>query len=170
MMPHVRSLSLILLLAALGAVQAAAATHTVNQVGLTFEPADITVSAGNTVNWVWSTGSHTVTNGTSLSDPELGTLFDTPLNSAHLLSTFVFTATGDVPYLCRFHVGLGMTGIVHVQAATPVPDVADRNGSLLLQSPEPFQPDDRDRLLPPPGDTCAPDRPCARWTFGAHPR
>ncbi|MCA9751004.1 MAG: plastocyanin, partial [Gemmatimonadetes bacterium] len=71
-----------LALVALPAV-AGAATHTVTQNGITFEPADLTIAPGDTVMWVQTAGVHTVTHGIDDSDPPLGEkLFDAPLSTA----------------------------------------------------------------------------------------
>ncbi|MBC8426840.1 hypothetical protein H8E07_22225 [bacterium] len=109
----------ILILAILLATSAFAATHTVNQVGITFVPDDLTVTAGDTVEWIWSSGTHTVTSGTDLADPNIGVFFDDPLTSFSTTVTFLFDSTGDYPYFCRPHVGLGMTGIVRVTPSVP---------------------------------------------------
>jgi plastocyanin len=93
-----------------------AAVHAVNQVGSTFSPPAVTVTTGDTVQWHWSAGLHTVTSGVDLADPAAGQLFDAPLDTGHRLFSFVFTTVGDVPYFCRFHVDFGMTGVVHVLA------------------------------------------------------
>ena len=82
---------------------AGAVTHTVNQTGLTFDPAQITIEVGDTVQWIWSTGSHTVTSGTDLNDPEVGVLFDQPLNSSNPSFSHTFTQTGSQDYFCRPH-------------------------------------------------------------------
>jgi len=103
-----------LLLSCLVAVSAPAAVHTVNQVGLTFVPEELTVNIGDTVEWVWSTGLHTVTSGVDLVDPNLGILFDQALDSGNPLASYTFDQPGEIPYLCRFHFGLGMTGIIRV--------------------------------------------------------
>lgn len=94
---------------------AIAADHTVNQVGITFDPATLTIEPGDTVTWVWSGGSHTVTNGTDLGDPDLGTLFDAPLNSSNTSYTHSFMDAGEFPYLCRPHASLQMTGVIIVE-------------------------------------------------------
>jgi len=91
-----------------------AATHTVNQVGTSFQPNDITIEAGDTVEWVHSSGIHTVTNGTGPTDPDVGLLFDEALDSANPLVTYTFDDPGDFPYFCRPHFVVGMTGVVHV--------------------------------------------------------
>lgn len=110
------------MIAALGAVLSVpvlAVTHTVNQSGLSFDPDDLTVKVGDTVEWVWSGGNHTVTSGGGPDDPEVGMYFDDPLSSSNPTVSFQFDQTGDYPSFCRPHFGLGMTGVVHVLPAVP---------------------------------------------------
>lgn len=58
--------SVVVLLSVSVGVASAQTTHVVNQVGFTFVPADITVNPGDTVEWHWFSGIHTVTSGTPL--------------------------------------------------------------------------------------------------------
>jgi len=99
---------------------AGAETHTVNQTATSFEPDEMTIAVGDTVEWVWSSLSHTVTNGTDPSDPEVGTMFDVALDEENPTVSFTFTEAGDVPYFCRPHFSVGMTGVIHVEETTPV--------------------------------------------------
>ncbi len=146
-----RFLSPVLALAlSLGAGSAAATVHVVTQSDLTFSPATVTVAAGDTVRWVWTAGVHTVTNGADLADPALGTLFDAPLTTTNRSFQYRFTATGEVPYLCRPHAGLGMTGLVRVQAPSPVPPEVARV-ALLPNVPNPFNPSTRIAFVIPGG-------------------
>lgn len=110
------SLAVLLLLSL--AVSAGAATVQVQQAGLTFSPDDITIDVGDTVEWVWSSGFHTVTNGTGGADPDVGNLFDLTLTSGTV--SYTFQTAGDVPYFCRPHEGLGMAGIVRVQGGVAI--------------------------------------------------
>jgi len=119
-----------MLLSCLVALSAPAAVHTVNQVGLTFVPGELTVNVGDTVEWIWSTGLHTVTSGVDLLDPNLGILFDEALDSGSTLASYTFNDPGEVPYICRFHVGLGMTGIIRV--ATGVTHTVDQVGLTFV--------------------------------------
>jgi plastocyanin len=107
-----------ILLASQGSI---AAVHTVNQTGLIFAPADITIAVGDTVNFVWSSGFHTVTNGTGANDGNVGSLFDASLDSLNPTFSHTFTSAGDVPYFCRPHEIFAMAGIVHVAGGSPVP-------------------------------------------------
>jgi len=116
-------------------------THTVNQVGLTFVPDDITINVGDSVEWIWSSGIHTVTNGTDFSDPNFGVIFDAPLDAANPSFSFTFFATEDVPYFCQPHFTLGMTGIVRFQVPSPVGEMPSQDGFALHQNtPNPFNP------------------------------
>jgi plastocyanin len=69
--------------------------------GHTFSPTDCQVKAGDTVNWTWGTGSHSIT-----SDPGAAATFDSGLLTA---ATFQFTvpaatASGTViKYHCQNH-------------------------------------------------------------------
>lgn len=104
------------------ATSAFAATHQVQQVGLTFVPDDLTIAVGDTVEWVHATASHSVTEGTDDLTPPIGSkLFDSPLSLAVPTFSFTFTQAGDVPYYCRPHRTLGMTGIIRVTQPTPAP-------------------------------------------------
>ena len=129
------------LLVCLAAAPAFAATHTIFQSGFTFSPADLTIAAGDTVVWQWSSGAHTVTNGTSLGDPNLGNLFDAALNAGASTFTHVFADEGVVPYLCRPHAGLGMTGTVTVEAAAAADELPAADLPVLgRNAPNPFNP------------------------------
>ena len=96
------------------ALSVIAATIDIQQSGLTFDPAEITIERGTTVQWIWNSGSHTVTSGTGAADPDVGSLFDEPLNNGSPSVSYTFDTTGDFPYFCRPHEGSGMTGLIHV--------------------------------------------------------
>jgi len=110
----IAKLTTLLLVLAFAGV-AMAADHDVDQVGVTFAPADIYIQVGDTVNWNWSSGVHTVTNGTDLGDPDLGTLFDGPLDAGNTTFSYTFNSVGTFAYLCRPHFSLDMVGTVTVE-------------------------------------------------------
>lgn len=105
-----------------------AATHQITQSGATWVPNDLTIDVGDTVEWIFTAGSHTVTEGTDDMTPPVGSkLFDEPLNAGSPLFSFTFTAEGDVDFYCRPHLVIGMTGVIHVQAtATAAPEPEHR--------------------------------------------
>lgn len=122
------------------ALPAGAATHVVTQVDMSFSPPDLVINVGDTVQWVWTAGFHTVTNGVDLSDPAVGKKFDASLNPTATTFSYTFTAPGTVPYFCRPHLLFGMTGTVTVQDASGVDDVPARASLALASAPNPFNP------------------------------
>jgi len=96
-----------------------AATHQITQSGTTWVTNDLTIEVGDTVEWIFTAGNHTVTEGTDDNTPPIGSkLFDAPLNAGSPLFSFTFENEGDVTFYCRPHLMFGMTGVIHVQAAT----------------------------------------------------
>jgi plastocyanin len=133
--------SLIVAIAALWSGAATATTHVVTQSGFTFDPAALTIAVGDTVRWDWTGGNHTVTSGTSSTDPAVGALFDASLGAGNPNFSFIFTDPGVVPYFCRPHFGLGMTGTITVEAASAVGDTPPTSAPALLRNaPNPFNP------------------------------
>jgi plastocyanin len=94
-----------------------AATHTVNQTGTAFVPDNITIEPGDTVEWIWSGGFHTVTSGIDGNDPTAGNMFDANLSSTATTFSYIFADEGDFDYFCRPHVSFGMDGVIHVVAS-----------------------------------------------------
>ena len=100
---------------------AIAADHTVDIVGLTFEPAEITVAVGDTVTWevTESIGAtHSVTSGAP-GGPDIGAEFDSGDEGLiNVGETFehTFENAGTFPYYCTVH-GASMSGEVVVEEA-----------------------------------------------------
>ena len=133
--------SALLLAVVLAAPAAFAATYVVTQSGLTFSPADLTIAAGDSVRWNWTTGIHTVTSGDNAASPDVGSLFDAPLSSASPSYVFVFANPGVVPYFCRPHELFGMKGTITVQAVSAVGDLPiGVTITRLDNAPNPFNP------------------------------
>ena len=95
-----------------GALPATAATHIVNQVGLEYIPDVLTITAGDTIEWVWSAGSHTVTEGVPCTSSGG---FDQPLNSMNPRVVVTFNTPGSIDYYCRPHCATGQDGLITVQ-------------------------------------------------------
>jgi plastocyanin len=116
-------------LSLLAAPSAAQTTHTVSVSGITFGPANLTIQMGDTVDWVWGSGSHNVESGVGgAADGNFasgapvsgaGTTFSHTFDAAFLNDNAM--PNGVYDYYCIVHLGLGMTGTVTVQA----PLVAD---------------------------------------------
>jgi plastocyanin len=102
----------------------AATTHTVTQNGLNFEPSDIVVLPGDTVEWVWTSGTHTVTSGTPCTPDGR---FNSPLDAGNPSFSYIIPSgepAGAIPYFCVPHCGAGMIGTITV-IRTPIPTVSE---------------------------------------------
>jgi plastocyanin len=76
---------------------------------------------GETVNWSWVTGSHTVTSGTGSADRNVGTMFNVSLNSLNKTFSFTYPTAGTYPFFCVIHEGSNMRGVVVVKSLVGVP-------------------------------------------------
>ncbi|MCA1812576.1 MAG: hypothetical protein LC624_01340 [Halobacteriales archaeon] len=90
-------------------------THVVHIAGFLFSPGDLTVNAGDSVQWVNDDGfAHTATDS--------GFAWDTGTIGSHGSVTLLFAAAGSFSYHCAFH-GF-MSGTLHVDAGNLAPDVS----------------------------------------------
>lgn len=114
---HFIFLLVALLLAGSGMVRAATVHVTVGG-GPFFDPNDVTIQPGDTVEWDWDSTDpegHTVTSGAN------GTgdgMFDSGVHSGSYTFSFTFPNVGDFNYFCIPHFPMGMTGVVHVSGVT----------------------------------------------------
>jgi len=101
----------------------------VSQTNLTFVPKDIVINEGDTVVWKWTSGSHTVTEGTDglVNGNEA---FHSPLTMSVPTFSVTFSAAflaanprpgNRYDYFCAPHFALGMKGSVTV--CSPAPSV-----------------------------------------------
>jgi plastocyanin len=104
---------------------------------ISFAPMTITINAGDTVNWSWASGPHTVTSGVP-GAPD-GKFCSLPAGqavnamscntTAYATSSGTYSHTFDVAgtyaYYCTIH-GAAMTGsvVVNAPSPTPTPDMA----------------------------------------------
>jgi plastocyanin len=83
-----------------------------------YEPAEITVSVGDTVTWNWDSRNHNIVVSEQPDDAswsgtegDAATAYDAP----HTYE-YTFDAPGTYEYYCQPHEGLGMAGTVVVEA------------------------------------------------------
>lgn len=99
----------------------------VRQLGFYFSPREVVVRAGDTVRWVWTGGTHTVSEGTDgVVDGD--ELFHSSLSSGTTAYEFTFTPAilaanprpdGRYDYFCAPHAAIGMNGAVIVADPEP---------------------------------------------------
>jgi len=122
---------------------ALAAETVVNQVNIAFVPQEISVFPGDTVRWVYSGGTHSVTSG---SDCTPSGLFDSPLTvkNTEFVWTVPASAAGTVvSYYCDPHCIFGQTGTVRVG----VEHVITQTGLAFSPSSVTVAPGDRIRWV-----------------------
>jgi len=74
---------------------------------LVFEPEEVQVEPGGTVEWVWESGGHNVL-------PESGDWGHEPLENAGYTYTHTFEEAASFEYVCTPHASAGMVGSVIV--------------------------------------------------------
>ena len=104
-----------------GSTKAAVASKQVRVIDTAFAPTEVTVSAGDMVEWR-QTGfqPHSVTSSNDLfdSDPRCGPLRTDDCMGEGDSFSFVFDKPGTYAYYCRVHGlpdGIGMTGVIEVR-------------------------------------------------------
>lgn len=91
-----------------------ATTITVKVADFSFKPATVNVKVGDTVKWVWKSGSHTTT---SVTIPTGAVTWDRSLNSSSKNFKYRLTKAGVYKYKCTPHAAFGMTGTINVSNA-----------------------------------------------------
>ncbi|MBS1781413.1 MAG: T9SS type A sorting domain-containing protein [Bacteroidetes bacterium] len=86
-----------------------------------FDPAQATVYLGDTVMFLWATGTHTTTSTTI---PDSAIAWDNPLDHGQQTFVYVPAVVGTYNYQCTPHASMGMTGSFTVSPATSVNKVA----------------------------------------------
>ncbi len=133
-------LGMILLVAAV--VPGYSTTYTVQVGNYFFNPQTITnVNPGDTIHWVWVTGTHTTTSTTI---PAGAATWDEPITSSSPTYDYIPTVPGTYNYKCTPHAGMGMVGSFTVNAAAPLTvtalatpaDVCMMSSSFVSCSPE----------------------------------
>jgi plastocyanin len=95
-----------------------ATKHIISVQNFSFSPASIPdVIVGDTVRWVWVSGTHTTTSTTI---PAAAATWDSPISSTHTSYEYAVTTAGTYNYKCTPHASMGMTGsfIASAPAAT----------------------------------------------------
>jgi plastocyanin len=79
-----------------------------------FTPSSFTINIGDTVKFIWASGTHTTT---SLAIPSGAAAWDHAINSSSTSFVYVPSKTGTYNYKCTFHASLGMVASFTVVCA-----------------------------------------------------
>ena len=83
-----------------------ATVHQVQVSNFQFTPASLNVTVGDTIKWVWVSGSHTTTSTTI---PGGAVSWDQPISSTSTTFSYPVTVAGTFNYQCTPHAAMGMT-------------------------------------------------------------
>jgi len=97
---------------------AAAETHVITVTAEGFSPSTRSVKQGDTVKWVWESGSHRIIDGDPEELEEAGKILDLELDSENREKTKLFETIGTVPYFSLTNPDI--RGTITVTGATPV--------------------------------------------------
>ncbi len=130
--------AIVLAMASLSFNEVRAATVTVN-VGangsLMFSPSSVKIKVGDTVQWVWKSGGHSVVSG--MPGAPTGQFSSGILNSGATFSR-TFSSAGKVNYYCGPHGGCcQMIGTVEVETETPTPTPTPTPSPSATAAPTP---------------------------------
>jgi plastocyanin len=109
--------TVIFLLTIVSHFQVFATKHIVNVQNFSFSPANISnVQLGDTIRWVWISGTHTTTSTTI---PAGAAIWDNPITSTNTSFEYKVIVAGTFNYKCTPHSSMGMIGsFTAVAAAT----------------------------------------------------
>jgi plastocyanin len=121
----------LLIFSVLTALYGNAAVYTIFVSDNSFTPANQNAQSGDTIRWVWQSGSHSTT---SLTIPSCASPWDAPINSTSTSFQLVLppTCAGTYNYHCKFHPTV-MTGILNVTLVGV--DEIDASANLIFPNP-----------------------------------
>ena len=114
--------------AALAGGQAHSEVFEINQVGLSFSPNEVVAAPGDTLRFLWDSGTHTVTSGTNCTAGSVnGFSFNEPLTSTNPVVEIVIPKDfhGELGFLCDIgqHCSFGMNGVALVPRVIEIQQV-----------------------------------------------
>jgi len=112
---------------------AKATIHTVTVANFAFSPSVLNINSGDTVKWVWVSGTHTTT---STSVPAGATTWDNPMTSSSTQFEIQLTVVGTYSYHCSMH-PTTMLGTINVATAQGLTEIKSSTFSVNAY-PVPF--------------------------------
>jgi plastocyanin len=105
-----------------------ATKHVINVLNFSFSPASLSgVVLGDTIRWVWQSGTHTTTSTTI---PVGAANWNSPITSTVTSFEYRVTVTGTYNYKCTPHASMGMVGDFTATAPLPSLNVTPANQNV----------------------------------------
>lgn len=118
MKKQLMTITIVLALFVFGVSSALAKKYVVNVQNYSFSPSTLEgVSIGDTIRWVWVSGTHTTTSTTI---PEGAPTWNSAISSTVPSFEYVVTTAGTYNYKCTPHAAMGMTGSFTVTSSLSV--------------------------------------------------
>ena len=89
-------------------------TIKIRVVDFQFKAKTVNAKVGDTIIWVWKSGTHTTT---STNIPARARTWDAPITQAQKRFRYILRIAGTYKYQCNFHFQLGMVGTIKVTSA-----------------------------------------------------
>jgi plastocyanin len=126
-------------IAFIGAQKVNATNHVIQAGGFSFTPSSLSVTVGDTITWMWISGTHTTT---STQVPSGALTWGAPLDVSDTFFVYKITTAGQYNYECTFHVAMGMTGTFHANpiGIKPISEIIPEKFKLYQNYPNPFNP------------------------------
>jgi plastocyanin len=113
---------------------ASATIHTVAVSDFAFTPANINAGCGDTVVWIWMSGTHTTT---STAIPSCANSWSSPIDINNGSFQYVIPCAGSYHYQCNIHTT--MQGTINATCATGIPEIGST--PVIGVFPNPFTSD-----------------------------
>lgn len=122
-----------MLIAVIAGITTVKATiRTISVADFKFSPSAVNANVGDTIRWVWSSGTHTTTSGTI---PNGATSWNANINSGNTTFDYVIPVAGTYNYFCSIHPQ--MTGTINATSGT---GISQLTASLSMSAfPNPFR-------------------------------
>jgi plastocyanin len=111
---------------------AKATIYTVEVADFSFTPNALNINSGDTVRWIWVSGTHTTT---STSVPSGASTWNNSMTSSNTQFQMKFTVSGNYNYHCSIHTM--MTGTITVAPASGISEI-DNSSFNVKAYPTPF--------------------------------
>ena len=114
------------------ALLANATVHTISVASFQFTPATTSANCGDTIKWVWASGTHTASSTTI---PVGAAPWNANMNSTSTTFTVQVTVVGNYSFQCNIHTSMQGTIIVQGTCTNGVPSINSNYLSSAYPSP-----------------------------------
>lgn len=112
--------------------KAQATVINVSVANFSFTPASFTATVGDTIKWIWVSGTHTTT---STSVPAGAATWDNPITSSSTSFEYIITTPGTYNYWCSIHTTAMEGSFTVTPASVPVISASSKTFASVYPNP-----------------------------------